>query len=61
MMVVLGLSLMQEIFDNELSFEKQINSFVKSCFNVIRKLSKIKGFLPHDNYALQYVHVYSPD
>ena len=26
------------IFVNELSFEKQINSVVKSCFNVIRKL-----------------------
>ena len=36
------------IFGNELSFENQINSVVKSCFHVIRKLSKIKEFLSYD-------------
>ena len=36
------------LFENELSFEKQINSVVKSCFNVIRKLSRIKGFLSYE-------------
>ena len=36
------------ILDNNLTFEKHINSVVKSCFNVIRKLSKIKGFLSYN-------------
>ena len=36
------------ILDNELSFEPQINSVVKSCFNVMRKLSIIKAYLTYD-------------
>ena len=33
------------IIDSFLSFEKQIDKVVKSCFNTIRKLSKVKMFL----------------
>ena len=33
------------ILDDELSFKNQINNVVKTCFLVIRKLSKIKDFL----------------
>ena len=33
------------ILDSVLSFEKQINKVVKSCFNTIRKLSKVKIYL----------------
>ena len=36
------------ILDNDSSFEKQINSGVKSCFNTIRNLSKTKAFLTYD-------------
>ena len=36
------------ILDDELSFEKQILQTVKSCFHVIRKLSKIKAFLTYE-------------
>ena len=36
------------VLDNELSFEKQIVSVVKSCFYVIRQLSKIKAFLSYE-------------
>ena len=33
------------ILDTELSFDIQINKVVKSCFNIIRKISSIKHFL----------------
>ncbi len=36
------------ILDDTLSFRDQILSTVKSCFNVIRNLSKIKDFLSYD-------------
>ena len=35
------------MLDSELSFVNQINSVVKSCFSIIRKLSKIKSFLTY--------------
>ena len=36
------------VLDNELSFKDQVVGVVKSCFNVIRKLSKIKAFLSYE-------------
>ena len=36
------------ILDNDLSFERQINSVVKSCFNIIRNLSKIRALLTYE-------------
>ena len=36
------------ILDNDLSFDRQINSVVKSCFNTIRNLSKIRAFLTYE-------------
>ena len=36
------------ILDSELSFEPQIIKLVKSCFFVIRRLSKIKAYLTYD-------------
>ena len=36
------------ILDNDLSFERQINSVVKSCFNTIRNLLKIRAFLTYE-------------
>ena len=37
------------ILDDELSFQAQITAVVKSCFNTIRKLSKIKSFLTYEH------------
>ena len=36
------------ILDNDLSFERQINSVVKSCFNTITNLSTIRAFLTYE-------------
>ena len=36
------------VLDDELTFEIQIIKIVKSCFDVIRKLSKIKAFLTYE-------------
>ncbi len=36
------------ILDNDLSFESQITNILKSCFIIIRKLSKIKSFLSYN-------------
>ena len=33
------------IIDNELSFNAHINKLTSTCFNIIRKISRIKGFL----------------
>ena len=33
------------ILDSTLSFDKQIDRVVKICFNMLRKLSKVKGYL----------------
>ena len=40
------------ILDSVLSFETQINKVVKSCFNIIRNLSKIKVFLSQDQLQM---------
>ena len=40
------------ILDRVLSFETQINNVVKSCFNIIRKLSKIKEYLSQDQLQM---------
>ena len=37
------------ILDNELSFKAPITNIVKACFCTIRKLSKIKSFLPYEH------------
>lgn len=37
------------VLDSVLSFEVQINKVVKSCFSIIRKLYKIKGFLSQEH------------
>lgn len=39
------------ILDSEISFTNQINSVVKSCFHIIRKLSKIKSFLTYSQLS----------
>ena len=36
------------VLNDELSFETQVTQVVKSCFNIIRKLSKMKSFLTQD-------------
>ena len=37
------------IIDSELSFNHQINKVVKSCFNILRKLSSIRHFLSSEH------------
>ncbi len=40
------------LFNSGLKFDKQINSVVKSCFYHLRRLAKVKPFLPLKNFEI---------